>query len=315
MEIVSKRKFLKYYFIICLIFLLLIILIVLVFLFISNLNKISIGTILGIFLISLFFFIFYNEITIFLKGSSAQLIKIKKNTIFFGKSDYYFLDDIQDISLIGSDSFLHILPRINTTIQFKNGKIKYIVDDFYTNIGEIKSCLYQIVVLKTTYIKFNTEPISKSILKNILKSNNFQRYKGQKFFCLQGIASWLLPIIFVFKTINLNNPSFHFILISFCLIGLFFILFSRHLHYFILTNEYLVVKNHNFIWKEHFFKLSDIQEVKIEKAIKATICLRIITNDFKNKLYPAASLNIEHWLKIKKTLENNGISVKSENVI
>ena len=84
------------------------------------------------------------------------------------------------------------------------------------------------------------------------------------------------------------------------------------MHYFGLTKDYLVVRNHNFIWKVKIFRLTDIKEVVFETQGKQPNCMRIITKDFRNKLYPAGTLRDKTWLEMKRQLESKGINVRNE---
>jgi len=84
------------------------------------------------------------------------------------------------------------------------------------------------------------------------------------------------------------------------------------MHYFVLANDYFVVKNHNFIWLKKYYRLKDIKEIVFETQGKQPNCLRVITNDFRNKLYPAGTLRDKNWLELKEELEKKGISVRNE---
>ena len=84
------------------------------------------------------------------------------------------------------------------------------------------------------------------------------------------------------------------------------------MNYFLISNDYLIVKNHNHIWKEKIYHLSNIKEVVFESNGQQPNCMRIITKDFKNKLYPAGTLRGKTWLKMKKKLELKGVIVRNE---
>ena len=43
-------------------------------------------------------------------------------------------------------------------------------------------------------------------------------------------------------------------------------------------------------------------------------CLRVITKDFKSRMYPAGTLSVEHWLEIKDKMESYKIEVRNECV-
>jgi hypothetical protein len=85
---------------------------------------------------------------------------------------------------------------------------------------------------------------------------------------------------------------------------------SYGLHYFILTDNYLIVRNHNFFWKNDVYRLSDIKKISFEQQGRSPNFMRIITNDFKMKVYLADSLNKKHWNDLKENLLAKGILVK-----
>lgn len=87
---------------------------------------------------------------------------------------------------------------------------------------------------------------------------------------------------------------------------------NSQMNYFGISEHYFVVKNHNFIWKEKIYRLNNISEVVFETQGKMPNCLRIITKDFKYKLYPASTLCNETWLELKSALEKEGIKVRNE---
>jgi hypothetical protein len=60
------------------------------------------------------------------------------------------------------------------------------------------------------------------------------------------------------------------------------------------------------------YRNKDIKEIVFETRDKMPNCLRIITDDFRNKIYPAATLRDKTWLNLKTKLEAKGIIVRNE---
>ncbi len=87
------------------------------------------------------------------------------------------------------------------------------------------------------------------------------------------------------------------------------------MHYFVVTKDFLIIKNHNFLWATKIYSLSEINEIVYETQGKQPNSMRVITKDFRNKLYPAGTLRDETWLDMKKELETNGIAVRNECII
>ena len=111
------------------------------------------------------------------------------------------------------------------------------------------------------------------------------------------------------KTIFQNEKAW----LAFFLLSSFWFSFNSWLmHYFKVSDKYFVVKNHNFFWKTKAYLLSDIDEVVFETQGKMPNCLRVITKNFKSKMYPAGTLRNKTWLQLKDKLEQYHIKVRNE---
>ena len=59
------------------------------------------------------------------------------------------------------------------------------------------------------------------------------------------------------------------------------------------------------------YRFSDIREVVFERQGQVS-GIRLITRDYKSRLYSAAPLRNKTWIKMKKRLENEGVKVRDE---
>ena len=95
--------------------------------------------------------------------------------------------------------------------------------------------------------------------------------------------------------------------------GLFWFAFNAYyMHYFELSKNYFVVRNHYFWWIKDIYKSSEIEIIVYESQGKQPNSLRIITKNYKRKLYPAGTLNDKKWLEMKTKLERQNIEVRNE---
>lgn len=102
-------------------------------------------------------------------------------------------------------------------------------------------------------------------------------------------------------------------MIFFAVFGTFWFLFNSWLmHFFCITNDYFIVKNHNLVWRTKIYRLKDIKEIVYETQSKQPNSLRIITKDFRNKVYPAGTLRDKTWLEMKSRLQMKGVKVRNE---
>ncbi len=84
------------------------------------------------------------------------------------------------------------------------------------------------------------------------------------------------------------------------------------MNYFQVSDNLFVVRNHNLFWKKKAYRITEIKEVVFETQGKMPNCLRVITKNFKNKLYPAGTLRDKTWLALKDKLESFDITVRNE---
>ena len=86
------------------------------------------------------------------------------------------------------------------------------------------------------------------------------------------------------------------------------------MHYFIITREFLVVKNTVWFWMREIYLLEDIKEIVIETPHKRETSLRIITTDYRDKLYSAGSLRNKTWKRLIEKFEIIKIKVRNETI-
>ncbi len=87
---------------------------------------------------------------------------------------------------------------------------------------------------------------------------------------------------------------------------------SWMMHYFEVSKNFFIAKNHYFFWIKKVYPLNEIKEIVFEQQYKQPNRLRIITKDFKTKFYLAGSLTDKTWLEMKKKLEEKNIEVRNE---
>lgn len=93
---------------------------------------------------------------------------------------------------------------------------------------------------------------------------------------------------------------------------LWFFLNSYIMYYFKVSNNFFLIRNHNFFWVKKAYRISDIKEIVYETPGNLPNCLRIIIKDYRDKLYPAGTLRDNDWLNLKTTLESHKIKVRNE---
>lgn len=180
------------------------------------------------------------------------------------------------------------------------GTEKILFDDMYANSYELKLSLDQVILKKKEFKPTLTNEISRAEIR----FENEETFKGNQFTSLRDISLWGLIGFFTFMLFSKWQSPPVGLLIFFGAFGAFwFILHSWLMHYFGLTKDYLIVRNHNFIWKVKIYRLTDIKEVVFETQGKQPNCMRIIAKDFRNKPYPAGTLRDKTWFDLKANLK------------
>jgi len=316
MEIIkTKRHIIKFY-----------ILIIFAFVFFSAIGAIMLHTTIEVFQkeqieqkdyllplvpVLLFFMAFYS-VYAYWKNAPTIIVDPNRKSINFG-TELYYLNDIKNISLTGKMPFRYIIkfPMEGASILFKNGVEKFIYDDMYSNTWQIKRFIDQVIIKKIEI----SETDEQTINQNNLRFEKEEIFKGNSLTSLRGISLWGLIGLFIWgMAFKIDNPSLGLFLFFLGFSTFWFILHSWMMHYFGLTKEFLVVRNHNYFWMQKIYRIDEIKEIVYESQGQQPNCLRIITKDFKNKLYPAGTLRDKTWLYLKERLEKNGIIVRNESI-
>jgi len=253
------------------------------------------GIVLGIFGFSMFY--------AYLKNSPK--VTIDKDTIKIGHMTFY-VKNIKDIVLTGKRE-LGLFPMESITILFDNGTKKVLFDDMYSNSYDIKLFLEQVVLNKQEY----KPKLINKISRNAIRFEREETFKGNQFINIHGIMLWGLLGFLIFMIFRMTDKPVLLLFPAVYGTG-WFLGFSYLMHYFGLTKDYLIIRNHNFLWMAKIYRLSDIKEVVFEQQGNLPNCMRVITIDFKNKLYPAAPLRKKKWLEMKRELEQKGVKVRDE---
>lgn len=258
-------------------------------------------------LVSLLFYILVIY-TIYKYFKNAPIITVENETIAFNKKKYHF-KDIVKVEMTGKQPFPYImaLPMEALTIHFSDGQKKFVFDDLHANTWELKSYIKRYLELGQTEITTTFKAA-----KNDIEKEYFEVFKGPQLLSLRGISAWGFLAFFGFLFFLKGKPgpgAFLFLL----LLGLFwFGVNSWLMHYYKVSKNFLVVKNHNFFWKTHIYRISEIEEIVFESQGKQPNCLRVIEKNYKNKLYPGGTLRDKKWLELKDNLEKKGVKVRNE---
>ncbi|MEJ0103209.1 MAG: hypothetical protein WDO19_11910 [Bacteroidota bacterium] len=243
-------------------------------------------------------------LTLFLIYVSAKVlyvIKIENQTIFIlglFKKRRIENHEIKSINLFSIEDFYWTSgsETIGIRIELENGGKVVIADPFYINIGLIKQELVESFKNK---IKFPQIP--KSVQTNL--ESDLVKFAGNPNTSFNGLFLYLLTIGVFILLLQLRNLSWAYLIIIFP-IAMFYYLFGSQLHYFLVSNKRLVVKNHFLFWINKTYNIEDIKALNFERPYRRSRALRISYIDYKSKLYCAGSLRDKHWHELKEKIES-----------
>jgi len=248
--------------------------------------------------------------TVYKYYRNAPKIQVDNLTISFNDQTFA-ISDLDHVDLTGKRSFPYLFgfQMEAATLQFKDGQTKYIFDDMYQNSWQLKSFLKQVVIDKKDFALQTPNNINTTELDN----EYYDTFEGNQFTSLRGILLWGFIVFFTYTVLTSNgsHKTASFLVYIFFSV-LWFFLHSLTMNYFKVSENFMVIKNHNLLWRRKAYRLSDIKEVTFETQGKMPNCLRVITKDFRNKLYLAATLSDKTWLELKDKLESYNISVRNE---
>lgn len=252
-------------------------------------------------------------------------ITIDKSGISFStylKTEFYNWEEIKSIKITGKENLNFLfasMPMEATTLTLKSGKIKNIWADNYSNISEIRILLDRVEKLisedkkEMNLLSFRIDKNQKSL--NQIELKNQIEFNGNHFLSangliLYGFIAFILFMIFQNPSKIIGNYKALLFLSS---IGLFMCgIFSSKMHYFIVTDKYIIVKNSIWFWFNKVYEIDNIKELVIETPHKQSTSLRIITKDYKSKMYQAGSLRDNTWTKLKEYLLKKDVQIRNE---
>jgi hypothetical protein len=242
------------------------------------------------------------------------------STIFETKS--YQWNEVEEIELTGKQfhKFLFIsMPIEATTFKFKDNSIFILWADYYRNISDIRVVLQRADKLikdksKSIYslnFGINRQLYSDSevgfSVTDEYNGNHFLTFNALLFYGFLIFFGYMVsqkPMVFLTNYGALFSISFSTLV--FCGI------LSYQMHYFILTDKFLIVKNSIWFWRKDIYSLDNIREIVIESPHRLSTSIRVITIDFKTKLYPAGNLTDKTWKLLRDKLQSKKITLRNE---
>ena len=231
---------------------------------------------------------------------------------------------IGDIKLTGKQpyKFIFSMPMEATTLILKNGSILAIWTDYYRNKSELRQSLEKVYnslrknsPVEITIASKIDHDLSTTDLSTTDLDDYCERFDGNHLLSFNGFTFY--GVCGAFGYFIMSNGGFIFnnlLLATFVMVILITMygVSSYQMHYFLVYDNALVIKNTIWFWRRHIYPLSIIREVVIEQPHRSSYSARVITRDFKEKLYPAGSLRDSEWRNFIETLLEKDVNVRDE---
>jgi hypothetical protein len=232
------------------------------------------------------------------------------------KTKKIFWNDIQSITLTGkTNRGILMNPAETVILNLKNNSKVLLWIEYYSNQQEIRLALEKINESLTnnqlpTEITQFTQKKYESI-PDIEITDFFEKYSGNPHTSFRGLLFYLFLAGMIAIALSGNHKPLVSLILLIPVTAVYFGL-GFQLHYFLLSDKYLVIKNHFWVWRKHTYYIDDIREIIFERPYRWSNTLRIITKEFKDKSYPAGSLSKKPWNDLISRLQSLKISIRKE---
>ena len=248
----------------------------------------------------------------------AHDVFIFQDCIRIGSDEIEF-HQIQHIELLGKANmrFLYtsnFLDAVN--LKLRSGKTISLFDMHYRNIFLLKQCLDQVFNKRKNFEPYRMHEVRREDVKR----SEFKSYNGYHLLSLFGFGFWFLHFYAALMIVDYLLGDFRnewFIDAMAIGVMLFmFWFFSYGLHYFQVTDEHLIIRNHVALCYKKTYKLDDIQQIRFVTESRMPTALILYTKDYKKRYFHADTLWKKHWKSLRDDLIGKKVKAGSlEEVI
>ncbi|WP_299988295.1 hypothetical protein [uncultured Pontibacter sp.] len=238
---------------------------------------------------------------------NAEVIKIGNQVIRTIE-----IDSIQ-IHSYSNSFFLFIVPYTYaevSSIKLKNGVEYKLFVEHYSNGSKLRVCLNELdKYLRGEKSVFNISVSSKTTIHQRYDLEEFTTFKNSP---LKSFNNWCYIIVILFCLLTLlfggitwaDNPLAKFGLL-FLICSIFYFALVWQNHYFMISDNFLLVKNAFYPWRKRAFHLSEIDAVSSQLLPKQETSLKIITTDYRIYRYQSSLLDDKQFLSLIRKIRNN----------
>ncbi|MBC5992657.1 hypothetical protein [Pontibacter cellulosilyticus] len=179
-----------------------------------------------------------------------------------------------------------------SSIILKNGKEYVLYVEHYLNGNLIRvnlNNLNKYLGGQTSYFKVSTSAVSQKQPQQFYKEDFHEYrqppYKFANYYIFFPFIMFLIYFVFSFDAPVILRSIFLGIAL------LFYSILVRQSHYFLVSEDVLIVKNYLFPWWKRSFPTNSIYQATTEHQPKQELALKIITTDFRIYRYQSGLMN------------------------
>ncbi len=229
------------------------------------------------------------------------------------------IENIKNIILSEiNDSYEILVDR--TRIQLTNNEIINLYSFRYQDFFKLKIILSFInETIKSENIKIvklNLDFILPQ--KKTFKISSYDKTKTFNFSHVlspTGIIFYSFILMILYSFFPIESLNIYTTLQIPVLITLLILLFSNDMNYFIITDNYLIVKNSIRFWEKKYFELDQVESINIHRHFRQFGKSVVIkTKKFENRTYSSDNLLNKNWKEFKSELRIRNIVALDDSI-
>jgi hypothetical protein len=209
---------------------------------------------------------------------------------------------IKDVFLSRKETYLGQYLEA-TVIVFGSQEKLILLQDMYRNLASMRSLIFQ-------KAREKVRDVVPDIKEKDLLAVTRRRYSGNAYTSFNTLLIAGIAVMFIILINPLKPGPILFFPVGFIL--LLVLGFGTQMHYFLIDDGCLIIKNHYFPWKNKKISLQDIEEVDIETPNKRSTGLRVMSKDFNSELFGAGTLRNINREELLKDFKLIGIPVRDD---
>ncbi len=254
---------------------------------------------------------FIAAMMLYVLARSPKII-ISNQAVRVGRKVIYF-NEIAEIELYSSINLSLFANTEISALKLKNGKqIKLFLENYSNghlirlNLHHLKQHLsgqistFTVATQTPPETNYNTE------------EEDFTVYRQS---ALKVFSYWVfLPFVLIFTLMGIQGTGSwagQLVVFGFAAGMLYIVILQSR--YFLVSDNYLVVKNYLMPWWSKTFHVSEIDKVGIFSASKAPPALNLVTTNFRHYRYPSGFMSFKMYNELMENIKENQQAIAQQH--